>query len=171
MGSSKGLSIWTLLIECSESGGRLSPKLSKSSTFLLIYTFMPFEHIFVYLSLQCLPASLHYGLYITCFFPISENHQPLKLPVQWALQKALHELTKICWESAGSPLAVCWLSAGSPLAVRWESAGNPLGIHWESAGSSLNGLSIRALQMSSFISGAITTLDCNLYYSSDCNIS
>ena len=98
---------------------------------------MPFEHIFVYLSLQCLPASLHYGLYITCFFPISENHQPLKLPVQWALQKALHELTKICWESAGSPLAVRWQSAGSQLAVRWQSTGSPLGVHWESTGNPL----------------------------------
>ena len=128
---------------------------------------MPFEHIFVYLSLQCLPASLHYGLYITCFFPISENHQPLN----YLCNELSKKLSMSSPKSVGSPLGVRWQSAGCPLAVHWQSAGSPLGIHWESAGSSLNGLSIRALQMSSFISGAITTLDCNLYYLSDCNIS
>ena len=74
------------------------------------------------------------------------------------------------WESAGSPLAVPWQSPGSPLGVRWESPGSPLGVHWGSAGSSANGLSKRALQMTSFISGVITTLDCNIYHFSDCNI-
>ena len=77
---------------------------------------------------------------------------------------------EVHWESAGSQLEVCWEFTGSPLGVRWESPGSPLGVHWGSAGSSANGLSKRALQMTSFISGAITTLDCNIYYFSDCNI-
>ena len=72
--------------------------------------------------------------------------------------------------SAHSLEGVRWESTGSLLGVHWESAGSPLGVCLESAGSSANGLSKRALQMTSFISGAITTLDCNIYYFSDCNI-
>ena len=88
-----------------------------------------------------------------------------------ALQISSLNWVLIVWkESTGSPLWVHWESTGSPLAVPWESAGSPLGVRWGSAGSSANGLSKRALQMTSFISGAITTLDCNIYHFSDCNI-
>ena len=94
-----------------------------------------------------------------------------------------HSLEGVSWESTGNLLGVCWECAGSPLGVCLESAGSLLGVWWkyaesllgvcqESTGSSLNGLSKRALQMSSFISGAITTLDCNFYYfTTNCNIS
>ena len=92
-----------------------------------------------------------------------------------ALQISSLNWVLIVWrESPGSPLAVPWQSPGSPLAVPWqspwESAGRPLEVCWGSAWSSENGLSKRALQMTSFISGAITTLDCNIYHFSDCNI-
>ena len=96
---------------------------------------------------------------------LSKNSSPNKLS-----KLSSHCLEEVRWESTGSPLGVHWESIGSPLAVPWESAGSPLGVHWGSAGSSANGLSKRALQMTSFISGVITTLDCNIYHFSDCNI-
>ena len=58
-------------------------------------------------------------------------------------------LVVVCCESDKSLLGFHWKSAVSPLGVRCESTVSLLGVHLESAGSSLNGLSKRALQMSS----------------------
>ena len=107
---------------------------------------------------------------------LSKNSSPNKLSKlsSHCLEEVRWESTGsplgVHWESTGSPLGVHWQYPGSPLGVRWESPGSPLGVHWGSAGSSANGLSKRALQMTSFISGVITTLDCNIYHFSDCNI-
>ena len=76
---------------------------------------------------------------------------PKKLS-KWALQ------IETCLEFAGSLVEVWWKSGGSPLGVRWKSM---LGAH----------LSNKWFDYFSFISRAITTLDCNFYYLSDCNIS